>query len=164
MNLREISMEIDRSYEEVLSELQRELTETKERLTEAARECHLAASQGDLSENTAYADAKVAMAQANASIASLEIRLGVMGECNLKGYKTIGCVVLFTTFTVRRQQDGKEFTFKLFPEGISDISKKIISKDSLIGKSVWMKKIGDSFTIQNRVTAEPKTYVITDLY
>ena len=164
MNLKDVSAAIDRDYAGMLDELRMELQETYANLNVAAQECVQAASQGDLSENTAYHDAKENMTQANLSIASLELRLGVMNECSLIGYKTIGRVVLFTTFIIRRQADGKEFTFKLFPEGISDISRRIISRDSILGKTIWMKAVGDVFTIQNRVTAEPRVYTVVDLY
>jgi len=122
-----LEMELHRLRTQDLHECLNNLTEAREK--------------GDLSENAEFEVAKQALEDLNARMNILAARMR-----NSQIIETIiddGSVQLMTTVKYENLNNSRIFEFKIVPEFESDLKNNKISQNSMIGKSLMNKRVGD---------------------
>ncbi len=138
---------------EELEKLKKELNYLKTvEMRKVAELIRHTASQGDLSENAAYDDAKERQGFLQGKILELEgkISSAEIVEKKKTGKVEIGSVVLIFL-------DGKKEKFEIVGAGQTDLKKDKLSYESPIGKAIFGRKIGDKIKIkigENEVNCE----------
>ena len=100
-----------------------------------------AREKGDLSENAEYEIAKQALEDLNARMNILSARLA--NSQIIDSIIDDGSVQILTTVKYENLSNNKVFEFKIVPEFESDPKQNKISQNSLIGKSLMNKRVGD---------------------
>lgn len=106
-----------------------------------------ARSQGDLSENSDYTNAKEELEFLDGRISELEEVLKTASVVKEKNGKAKGSVAAVGT-KVRVKVDGSEHTFEIVGEWEADPMQKKISPESPLGKSLVGKKVGQTVDVQ----------------
>lgn len=164
--LAEASAQISQSLHMLREELSRKLVEYDREVKEAQIVLQRAYAMGDLRENAEF-DAAVSRCSA-LSYSKLLVKkklesIESIGE--EEDYAPIGMVVMFSTVLLVNDKDkGREFIFKLYPAGVSDLDRGILSVDSLIGRILHMKETGAQFDTVHRVTGEKRRWQIKAIY
>lgn len=166
IDLKEESRRIGQSFKDLIVSLSAQHEDAVKKKEEIMEVLQKAVSEGDLSENSAYTAAVDDLSVCTRNIVSLRdsIRNAEAVKEDFSSYEPIGMVVLYTTVLLRRDDTGEEYVVKLYPEGVSDLEKGIISKDSPIGNAIWHKEKGDSFHLSHRATGEDILWKIVDIY
>lgn len=141
--------------------LNKELAKLKsEELPKASADLKEAISQGDISENAAYDEARDRKAEIEGRIKEIEKRLieATAAEQGVAG----GNINIGTTFSVRNEDSGIERDFSLVgPEDAMPSSGKV-SFDSPFGRAFLGKNEGDSIIV--KTPAGEKKYKVTKIY
>lgn len=165
ISLKDAGVEIKAKFFEYLSDLESQYEQLLEKQQVLMNDLCVALSRGDLSENAEYKSAKDELESCAATLCSLNEQLKkarTVKADNLE-YQPIGIVVMFTTVRLKNSY-GNAYTMCLYPKGISDLSRGILSVDSVVGKSLWYKRIGDTFVVEHRITGELITWEVEDIY
>lgn len=164
-NLKEESLKISgcidgwrKSLEETRKEKIQDIAETTEDMRRASEKC-------DLSENAEYTSAIEKLSQLYIQLSNIAIQIQELEgvECRDNEYNSIGQIVIFSTFKIEDEY-GEEFIFKLYPGNLSRFEDRILAKNSRIGQQIYLKGVGDEFTVPHRVTGELFRYKITEVY
>lgn len=115
---------------------------------------------GDLSENEEYATAKDKQKVVEAMIASLSERLANADVVDIKNF-TSDVVSFGAKVKLLDINTDKEITYQLLSEFESDISKGILAIESLVGKALVGKKVGEEVEI--KTPAGIKEYEILEI-
>lgn len=126
-------------YSKLKVELDRLLNEEGPQVAKDLKE---AISQGDLSENAAYSEAKERQSGIEAKIREIENRLAT-SEIIEESTGTSEIVSIGGTFRVRDEESGQERTFSLVGPEVSNPLEGKISFDSPLGKEFLDKKKGE---------------------
>jgi transcription elongation factor GreA len=122
--------------------LERELTKLR---TKDLHECLInlteAREKGDLSENAEYEIAKQALEDLNSRMNILSNRLG--NSQVIDSVIDDGSVQLLTYVKYENLDTKKIFEFRIVPEFESDLKANKISQNSMIGKSLMNKRVGE---------------------
>ena len=165
IDLKEKSREISESLKALENDLKTQREITYQSIEETREDVKVASAMGDRSENVAFSDAVQKLQQLQTTMASIEQRLKLMK--NIKDtdeeYVPIDMIVMYSTFKIR-DSFGEVFIFKMYPEGVSDIDRNILDKNSPLGKLLWRRVIGDVITLNHKVTGEPIDYTILEIY
>ncbi len=130
-----------------LNKLKAELQELKDvKLVEVAKNIQIAREHGDISENSAYDDAKREQALVEGKVKELEeiIRVAKVTEENhssINGEITVGS-------KVRVHIEGEEVEFHIVGALEANPSERKISHESPIGSALLGKKIGDKVEVE----------------
>ena len=164
MTLVEESRRISEAVRGLKAELESQWDDTVTKIDEAVAEIKHAAEAGDLSENAGYDEAIKSLNNLQSKQTRIARRQTAMkGLSGEENYTPIGMVVMFSTVRLVNDQ-GREFIVKLYPSGIYDVSKGIISIDTLIGKMIYRQTVGYRFTIRLQRTAEEMEFEIKEIY
>lgn len=162
--LQQESLRISDNLVKLQNELENQKAETIKAIDDMTEEFKIASAQGDHSENAAFSEAKSKLSMYNVTLSILDTRLkSIANKVDESNYKSIGLVTLYSTVKLEIP-DGREFVYKLYPEGVSDINKGILAADSPVGRAIWLKEVGDIVTLEHIVTGEPIRYKIKDIY
>lgn len=144
-------------YQKIKDELNRLLTVERPAISKAIG---AAIELGDLSENEEYATAKDKQKVIEAMIADLSTRLANAEVVDIKTFA--GDKVNFgAKVKLLDLNTDKEITYQLLSEFESDISKGILAIESLVGKALVGKKVGDELEIHT--PAGIKEYEILEI-
>lgn len=164
MNLQEQSREISERLAILIQELEDQKSNTIMLLEKTTEEFKEASAQGDRSENAAFTEATAKLSMYNITLSMIDTRIwSIKNKVHEERYIPIGIIVTYATVLLR-VQDGREFVIKLYPEGVSDVGRGIISIDSPLGIGLWRKEIGDVITLEHKATGELIRYTIIDIY
>lgn len=167
MDLKKASKQISESVVVLKQELEQQKLRTIKSIEEVTEELKSPTAQTDKRENAAFSDAISKLSLENATLKVLNRNIEVIKKLKEVNYKSIQMVVLYSTVLLRLDCSGKEtreFYYKLFPEGVSDLEKHILAKDSPVGQAIWLKEVGESVTLTHKVTGELLHYTIVDVY
>jgi len=123
-------------YNKLKAELDRLLNEER---PQVARDLKEAISQGDLSENAAYTEAKERQSSIDTKVREIENRFAT-SEIIEEGTGPSDAVSIGATFRVRDEESGQERTFSLVGPEVSNPLEGKISFDSPLGKEFLGKK------------------------
>ena len=133
--------EAKKKLEDKIRKLERELND------ELPKALKLALEHGDLRENADYHAAKERQSYVQAELGQLKQRLSNLSMINLnkipEGVVSYGSIV--TLFDVEKNE---EITYKLVSSEEADLSKKLISTTSPIGKSLMGREEDDEVVIR----------------
>lgn len=163
VNLEQESKQISALFSNWSEELKRVRAERIVQYQEAVDEYKEAARHGDARENSALTTATENKESYGAEIEKLTKQINLIEQC-IEDYVPIGMVILYSTVYIKCLTDGTEYIFKVYPDGVSDLSKRIIERCSRLGKALWRKKKGHIFTLSHRVSLVPLKYEILDIY
>lgn len=163
MDLKEASIQIS----EKLDALRKKLYEDKEKvnreIADNLEDLKAASAKGDHSENAAFTNAIEKLGALNGQLALIIKQISEIEAMDGESrYKPIGMVVYFTTMLL--QQGTTELVLKLYPGEISAIEDGVLAEKCELGRAIWNKEIGDVVTLTHRVTGNPITYKIVDMY
>lgn len=128
---------------EGLKQLKAELTELKTtRLWEIAQWLREAATQGDLTENAEYLEAKEAQTALEEKIDDLErtLRNATVVTKRVKGVASVGAAIELAT-------PSKKINLRLVGSEETDVSRGRISTQSPLGKALLGKKVGETVEV-----------------
>lgn len=164
-SLKQKSISISKSLEDLKVELREEKNRTIQIIEELTEEFKAAAAKGDRSENAEFTEAVDKLSTNNTALSLIDTKLKAIENKvdEPADYRTIGLVVMYSTVKLSTM-DGREFIFKVYPKGVSDINRGILAVDSPLGEVIWLKEVGDDVTIEHRVTGELIKYHIDDIY
>ncbi len=146
------------SYIEQLAQLR----EDNERFTE---EYKVANTHGDRRENAAFEDAVAGLKRCSVEFEEVSARLNAANAVSgIEDYTPMGMVVLYSTVKLKRIDDNRQFVYMIFPEGVSDLDRGILSIDSRIAQAIKGKKMGDVVQVTHNVNGNKYSYVIEDVY
>lgn len=140
------------------------LTQELERLyavdrPQIAKDLKEAISQGDLSENAAYADAKERQRDTENRVRTLEKKLA---ESEIVEEKGDGDTIHIGSTFRARDEEGGERVFSLVGPQVSSPKDGKISFDSPIGKAFLGKKLGESAEVT--APAGKRKYTILEIF
>ena len=122
----------------------------KEDIAQNSKDIGEAASKGDLSENAEYESAKERQSMLFQNLRHWEEYLGarMIEESSIKGNE----VVYGTCIKVRNDKTGREETFNVVGpvEYELELYPNIMTYTSPLGQSAMNRKVGDSFSFENR--------------
>lgn len=161
--LKEISEEISIKFKQIKEKAIEKKLEIIKDIEKTTEELRVASEKGDRSENAEFSAAVDKLQLLNASLSNLDDRLKMMNKVSGEDdYEPINMIVMYST--VRFTHEGREFIFKIYPEGVSDLSSGIIAKDDPIGRMLWLKEPGDEISLEHRVTGDVLKYKIEEVY
>jgi transcription elongation factor GreA len=131
---------------EGLDKIKAELKVLNERRMKVAETIAHARSMGDLSENAEYHYAKHEQAMVHAKIRDLEDKIT---RCILLDTQDIDTSKVYLGARVRvlNKKSGKEITYTLVSQVESDLASGKISAQSLVGKSLLGRSVGEIVTV-----------------
>lgn len=164
--LKRRSAEISQSMSVLRDELARKLEKYDAELREAQVAMQKAYEMGDLRENAEFDAAVSRCGTLSYSRLLVKQQLEVINAIDTdEEYVPIGMVVMFSTVLLVNDRDiRKKFIFKLYPEGVSDLDRGILSLDSPIGRALYLKSAGAEFETEHRVTGEKRKWQIKAVY
>lgn len=163
MSLKEESELIKKDLSAMIEELKQQKESIMKEIESEKEKYDIAAAQGDHSENAELQDARSALMKAFGKLAKVEDKLQKSIKLTSDEYTPIGMVVLYSTVLLECQ-DGTSYIIQIYPEGVSDLNRRIVSKDSTVGRSLWLKQVGDQIVMEHRVTGEVLRYTVKDIY
>lgn len=146
------------------------------RLVEVNHEFIKASEDGDRGENAAFEQALRDIAELSADLNSAESQLSAISRCKegAESYKPGTMITDYSTVRIKKvgNEGGKvlqniedEYTYKLFPYGISQLDLGILSStDSILGTQMIGKTVGDKIKVRSRITGAVAIYVIEEFY
>ncbi len=165
MDLKAESEKISARFEALKGTIEKEKKELERRVEESKENLSKAYELGDLRENAEF---EAALASCTVNNYSLNIKKQQLEEMlaidTAKGYFPIGAVIMFSTVRLTTSLDDKEYVFKLYPKGVSDLPSGILSVDSVVGREVMNKRVGDMFITYHRVTGKKITWKVEEIY
>ena len=165
MDLKTISESISKSIKDLKVDLQEQKVNKLDELDRLTTEYKIASAQGDRSENAAFTEAVDGMSKCTSELASINKQIALLDNLTEEdSYEPINLVVLFSTVRLKVIDTGEEFVYKLYPEGISDLERKIISEDSPVGKLLMRKEVGDIISIEMPLQGKVIKYQVIDIY
>lgn len=163
MDLKQVSQEITDKFIALRTNDEHEKLRILKEMETTAEEMRKAAEQGDRSENAEYTAAVDKLSLLNIQISDVDERLSRMLQVDLEEeYVPIGMVVMYST--VRLEVEGKTYVYKVYPEGISEITQNILDKESRLGRAIWKKRVGDVVYLKHRITGAAVAHKIVDIY
>lgn len=165
MDLKAISESISKSIKDLKVDLQEQKVNKLDELDRLTTEYKIASAQGDRSENAAFTEAVDGMGKCAGELASINKQIALLDNLTEEdSYEPINLVVLFSTVRLKVIDTGEEFVYKLYPKGISDLDRKIISEDSPVGKLLMRKEVGDIISIEMPLQGKVIKYQVMDIY
>lgn len=162
--LKEISQEISENAKNMEAEWLARKQEKIKAIEDTTRDLQDARAKGDISENSEYANAVTQLQQNKMALATYNDKLLLLGSIKDEvRYKPIGMILLYSTFLVEDSK-GAKFIFKIYPKGISDLSKGIMRRDCRFAKAVWGKKVGDLVYVDDQSVDETLEYTIKEIW
>lgn len=181
MSLKEESYNISKRLVQKREDNEKEIAESKKKLEQYEDEFLTASAHGDASENAQLDAAKQNLRQTTGDLnryLDIARRLSKIEDPvflrevykdrkdDYPEYLPCGVVKTYSTVVVGISigtAQSEDFTVKLYPSGISFVEDRIIAVDSVIGKAILGKRVGDT---GSTVTSGNKTvtYEIKDLY
>lgn len=133
--------EAKKKLEDKIKKLERELND------ELPKALKLALEHGDLKENADYHAAKERQSYVQAELSQLTQRLSKLSMINLNKIP-VGVVSYGSIVTLYDLDKEEEVTYRLVSSEEADLSKKLISTTSPIGKSLMGREEGDEVVIR----------------
>ena len=165
MDLKKKSEEIRLAFEETRTDLLKRKKQIAEDIESYTEEYRIANTHGDRSENAAFEEAVKNMQRANADYAEVEETLSAVNLVqDLDKYTPIGVVVMYTTVHLKCLEDNTEYVYRIFPKGVSDLDRGIMSSETRVSKELMGKRKGDIIQISHSVKSEEFSYLIEDIY
>lgn len=162
-SLEEISKEISIRFQKIKEDAVEQKQKIILDIEKNAEELKKAAEKGDRSENAEYSAAVEKASLLSVALSDLDARLKMMDKVDDEDqYEPIGMVVMYST--VRFSHGSQEFIYKIYPEGVSDISNGILAKDAPIGRMLWLKEPGEEVSLEHRITGDILKYRIEEVY
>lgn len=162
--LKEISKRITESAATMEEEWRQSKQKKLEQSERVAKALQAALAQGDTSENAEYSEALSELQQIRGAIAIYDEKLQALCDLgNERRYESIGMVLLYSTVCLE-DEDGIKYIFKVYPKGVSDLSRGIVSRDSTIVKAAWKHQTGDTFYAWNKGTNSTVRYIIKEIW
>ena len=162
--LMEESKKIDEGFAGLQSDLLNQRAETLKKIDLETENLKKASAMGDRSENAAFTDAVDELKRLRVTLSNIDLQIKSMGSREVgKKYVPIGMIVLYSTF-VLQDNYGEKFIFKMCPENVSDLDRKMLAKNSPIGKMLWLKEKGDQVKLEHGRTGEMITYTVLEVY
>lgn len=161
------SAQISQSVHMLREELTRKLGEYDTEIKEAQVALQKAYEMGDLRENSEFDAAVSRCGELSYSKLLMKKKLESIEAIGVEeeDYVPIGMVVMFSTVLLVNNKDkDREFIFKLYPAGVSDLDRGVLSIDSIIGRVLYMKETGAQFETSHRVTGEKRKWQIRAIY
>ena len=166
MNLKEESDAIALSFEDYKAELLKRKEDCNKRLEVLMEEYNAAVAQGDRSENAAFTAALEGRSKTMAELGEIMSQLAkirLMPDIN--SYRPVeNMVVMFSTVLLENLNDHGEMVYRIYPSGISNLERKIMSEDSPVGKMLLFKYVGDTITREMPITGEVIEFSIKGVY
>lgn len=164
MDLKQRSADISQAFQEYKTELQDLLNKAQERQDEVTAEYRAAYAHGDASENAALSESIMQLGQNSQTIEQYSKQLESLVRCvGEERYNSIGMVKIYTTVHLR-SQDSNEYFVKIYPAGVSAISRGIMAADTDIAKAIMNHKKDSSVQVEHKATGKAIKYTIVDLY
>jgi len=113
---------------------------------QVAKDLKEAISQGDLSENAAYSEAKERQSEIETKLREIENKLA-MSEIVEEGSGSADTINIGVTFRVRDEESAQERTFSIVGPEVSNPLEGKISFDSPLGKEFLNKKKDDAVEV-----------------
>ena len=165
MSLQEKAEEIRNAFEATKEELKERLSQISRDIDSYTEEYRIANTHGDRSENAAFTDAVEGLQRCNTDYSETStIYVAAESVKDIDKYSPIGIIVLYTTVSLRRLEDGSTYVYRIFPKGVSDLDRGIISEDSPIGKALLGKKKSDTIKVTHLIKGVEYNYFIEDIY
>ena len=162
--LQEISRRISESAGTMEEEWRNNKQKKLEQAEQVAKALQAALAQGDTSENAEYSEALSELQQIRGTIAIYDEKLQALCDLeNEKRYEPIGMVLLYSTVCIEDENKSK-YIFKIYPKGVSDLSRGIVSRDRAIIKAAWKCKVGDTFQAWNKGTNTNVAYTVKEIW
>ena len=127
---------------------------------QVAKDLREAISQGDLSENAAYAEAKERQSEIATKIREIEKKLA-MAEVVEEGAGGSNSIRIGVTFRARDEASGAERTFSIVGPEVSNPLEGKISFDSPLGKEFLDKKKDD--VVEVTTPAGKRKYTVVEI-
>lgn len=161
--LRQEGLKIRESFKAFKSDLENQYKETLIRQAEVTKVFKAAAAKGDIRENAEYSTAEKELTMCNAILANLSNQLKNISLVKEEEYYPMDMVVMYSTVFIRSDLE-QEFIFQIYPEGVSDLSRRILSVASPIGTGLWLKAKGQSFSLDHRIRRTPIKWTVIEIY
>jgi len=163
--LKQRSIEIQEAFKEFKKEIEDQIETNFKKQEEITEVYHKAAALGDIRENAEYSSAEKDLAMCNATLASLSKQLKSINDfVNDENYFPMGMIVMYSTVCIESEDKTKSFVYRLYPAGVSDLSRGILDVSSPLGQALWLKECGDTFVLEHRVSGEPIRWTIKAVY
>lgn len=80
----------------------------------------------------------------------------------VRPYNYCGVVVMYTT--VRLNLDGRRFTYKIYPKGLSFIDDGVMAADARLATALLGRHVGDTVSIRNMSKGKIINYIVEEIY
>lgn len=81
---------------------------------------------------------------------------------SVRPYNYCGVIVMYTT--VRLNLDGRKFTYKIYPKGLSFIDDGVMAADARLATALMGRRVGDTVSIRNSSKGQILNYIVEDIY
>lgn len=81
---------------------------------------------------------------------------------SVRPYNYCGVIVMYTT--VRLDLDGRMFTYKIYPKGLSFIDDGVMAADARLATALMGRHAGDTVSIRNSSKGQILNYKVLDIY
>lgn len=161
--LKRESIKIRESFKAFKLDLENQYRETLIKQAETTKVFKAAAAKGDIRENAEYSTAEKELTMCNTILANLNSQLKNISLVKEEEYYPMDMVVMYSTVFIRNDL-GQEFIFQVYPDGVSDLSRRILSVASPIGTGLWLKLKGQSFSLEHRIRRNPIKWTVVEVY
>lgn len=165
IDMKEESLKKSLIIKERYLELKKELKDINEIINSTVKEFRHASSQGDLSENAAYTEAKEKLVklytQKSYILEDIEYIENNISDIT---YVPKSYIDVNSTFLIRRLDNQKEEIWKVNPGTIVDPIRGILSTACPIYQEFKGREKGDIIKTKNRVTGQTVEFQILDVY
>jgi len=124
-----------------------------------AKDLKEAISQGDLSENAAYADAKERQIEMDGRMQEIKQKLAMAEIADERGGS--GAIRIGSSFRVRDEESNQERTFSIVGPEVSSPAEGKISFDSPLGSAFLNKKPGEE--VEVTTPAGKRKYTVIEI-
>lgn len=80
----------------------------------------------------------------------------------VRPYNYCGVIVMYTT--VRLDLDGRKFTYKIYPKGLSFIDDGVMAADARLATALFGRHVGDTVSIRNMSKGKIISYTVEEIY
>lgn len=169
------SKKIDTHLDELLISAKARIDELNNRLESLNEDYKRAKSDGDLRENASYEEAIKGIQEAQGDRQRWELLVdGILSakskmadyvhQDKITIYSTVRLVCISKPGVNIIDGIDKEFTFKLFPYGITDVENGILSIDSVVGGKLLDKKLGEIIRFRDKSSNNFAEFIIDGFY
>ena len=164
MDLKSRALEIDRQLRQKIDDLYEQRKALFSERLQAYEEYRAADPGHDRSENAPLDAAINHIKEVNAAMITNAATLKSLTSLeDLTKYNPIGMVVMYSTVHLRRN-DGEEFCYRIYPEGVSYPEYGVIAADSRLATVLIDKVVGDVVGVEHVTRHETLNYEIIEIY